>query len=41
MFLFKQTDKNDLIRLVCGYNFITDDSKKYYDNPEKAFIDYS
>ena len=41
MFLFKQTDKNDLIRLVCGYHFMPDDLKKYYDNPEKAFIDYS
>jgi hypothetical protein len=40
MFLFKQTDENELIKLVCGYHFMPADLKKYYDNPQKAFIDY-
>ena len=41
MLFFSQTDKNELIKLVCGYPFMPPDLRQYYDNPEKAFVDYT
>lgn len=38
--LFNETDKYSLIKLICGLHFMPRDLKKYYDNPEKALIDY-
>ena len=38
---FNQIDKYKLIKLICGYSFIPDDLKIYYDKPEKAIIDYN
>ena len=40
MLFFRQTDKNELIKLVCGYPFMPPDLRQYYDNTEKAFDDY-
>lgn len=39
MFLY-QTNKYDLIKLICGYPFMPSDLRIYYDDPEKAMIDY-
>ena len=40
MMFFNQSDKYSLIKLICGYSFMPQEFQKYYDNPEKALIDY-
>lgn len=40
MMFFYQNDKYELIKLICGYSFMPPDLKIYYDNPQKALIDF-
>ena len=39
MLFINQTNKYDLIQLICGYSFMPSDLSIYYDNPEKAFLE--
>lgn len=40
LMLFNQTDKYELIKLICGFSFMPSDLSIYYDNPQKALENY-